>query len=151
MSKNPVHRLPPSSGRPATAELRNQEFARTLYKLLIEKGWSQSDLARRVFGATKDSRGYNVAKGRDRISVYLRGQAYPEPKTLNKIAKVLRVSVEDLAPDIHTATIDREKPEVMIHQASGHPDKVHLVVNKVVPASVAAKVMALVNEVADAS
>lgn len=146
MSRNPVYRLPPSD-QPVQVELRNQEFARRLYKILVEKGWSQSDLARRAFGTKTDERGYTVAKGRDRISVYLRGQGYPEPKTLAKIAKVLRVSVEDLAPDIHSGTISRERPEVMIHQAAGHSDRVHLVVNKIVPNAVATRVMDLINEV----
>lgn len=150
MSRNPTYRLPPQD-KPVQMELRNQEFARRLYKLLIEKGWSQSDLARRAFGTKLDERGYKVAKGRDRISVYLRGAGYPEPKTLAKIAKVLGVSMEALAPDIHSATIDRERPEVMIHQAAGHSDKVHLIVNKIVPSSVATRVMDLINEADDSS
>lgn len=150
MSRNPRYRLPPTE-KPVQMELRNQEFARRLYKALVEKGWSQSDLARRAFGTKTDERGYKVAKGRDRISVYLRGAGYPEPRTLQKIAKVLRMSVEDLAPEIHSATIDRERPEVMIHQAAGHSDKVHLVVNKIVPYLVATKVMDLINEADNAT
>ena len=149
MSRNAVFRLPPGD-KPVQMELRNQEFARRLYRALVERGWSQSDLARRAFGSKTDERGYTVAKGRDRISVYLRGQAFPEPKTLAKIAKILRIPVEELAPEIHTSAIDREHPEVMIHQASGH-NKVHLVVNKIVLASVATRVMELINEADDSS
>jgi len=149
VSKNPVFRLPPGDDTP-TMEFRNQEFARRLYHLLMEKGWSQSDLARRVYGKTTDARGYTVAKGRDRISVYLRGLGYPEPRTLQKIAKVLGVDVESLAPDVHAVSVAREKPDLLIRQAAGHPDCVHLIVNKIVPYAAALKVMSILDETADA-
>lgn len=152
MARRSVRRLKPAPPDQPTAaaprvRIELQDFARRLHQELIKKGWTQSDLARAAFGTTVDSSGYKVAKGRDRISVYLRGLQAPDPRHLSAIAKALGVTPEDLAPDLHASAIDREFPEVRINQASGHPGKVHLVVNKIVPATVAAQVFSLISDV----
>jgi transcriptional regulator with XRE-family HTH domain len=59
-------------------------------------GRSNSALAREVWGTIKDSRGYDVAKNRDRVAAYLKGSAYPEPENLAKIADVLGIPIEEL-------------------------------------------------------
>jgi transcriptional regulator with XRE-family HTH domain len=58
---------------------------------------SPSDLAKLVWGTTKDRRGYTVARNRDRIGHYLAGTSYPDPANLERIAEVLDVPVEELA------------------------------------------------------
>jgi transcriptional regulator with XRE-family HTH domain len=126
--------------------MQQQEFARRLFQALQKKGWTQSDLARRAFGSTKDSSGYSVAKGRDRISVYIRGKQLPEPKQLQRIASVLGLTPEELAPELFQSAIDRENPEISVHAAAGHPDKMHLVINKVVPAAIASRILALLTD-----
>jgi len=143
MARNTTRRVGPGKGQMRIERLELQEFARNLYRRLMDKGWTQSDLARAAFGTTTDARGYKVAKGRDRISVYLRGKAFPEPKTLARIAKALDCTPEELAPEAHASAIDREHPELAINVAAGHPDEVHLIVNKIVKSSVAAQVFAL--------
>ena len=55
-----------------------------------------SDVARRVWGTTKDRRGYDVARNRDRIGHYLNGTSYPEPDNLAKLAEALDLPIEDL-------------------------------------------------------
>lgn len=144
MSATPQRRLPPAAGKTPIETHALQEFGRKLHALLIAKGLSQSDLAREVWGATKDTRGYNVARNRDRISAYVSGKSIPEPQNLARIAQVLGVSPEELAPDIMAASVDRERPEMAMTMVAGHPDKVHLVVDKLVSLSVASRVVAII-------
>ena len=57
--------------------LTRQEFGRRLTAMLVEKVWSQSDLARAS------------GLGRDSISQYARGRSIPSPKNLSKLANAL--------------------------------------------------------------
>lgn len=131
------------------ARMEHQQFARRLLQEMQKRGWNQADLARAAFGKTHDSRGYNVAKGRDRISVYLRGLQAPDQKNLNAIAKALNMEPSELAPELFASAIDREHPEVMLNMVPGHADKAHLVVNKLVPMTVAAKIISMLSELDD--
>ena len=60
------------------------EFARRLQAKRNEKGWTQSELARRMAPLLKDSR-----IGRDNISKYVRGKVLPLPPLLEAMSKVL--------------------------------------------------------------
>jgi transcriptional regulator with XRE-family HTH domain len=111
---------------------------------MVERGLSQSDLARKIWGEREDKRtGYLVAKNRDRISVYLRGASYPDPENMAKLAEVLGVTEEELAPEIVASIIDRENPELAITAVAGAGDRVHLQINQLVTMQVATQVMAL--------
>lgn len=147
MARNAVYRPPPCEDTPpATMKMEMQEFARRLMAEMQKRGWSQADLARHAFGSTKDSRGYNVAKGRDRISVYLRGIQKPSQKHLTAIAKALSMKPEELAPRLFAQGIDREHPEVAMHVVPGQTQKAHLVVNKLVPMALAAKIISMLSD-----
>lgn len=113
---------------------------------MVQRGLSQSDLAREVWGTTTDTRGYTVAKNRDRIGAYLRGESLPEPQNLARLAEALGTKTEELAPDIVAATVDREAPELALTMVAGHPDKAHLQINKLVPIGLAVKIMGLLTE-----
>lgn len=67
-------------------------------------GLTASEVARRVWGTTKDRRGHEVARNRDRIGHYLSGNSYPEAANLAKLAEAVGLNVEELAepvkPDI---------------------------------------------------
>jgi transcriptional regulator with XRE-family HTH domain len=67
------------------------EFARRLQAALNKRGWTQSELARRMAPLLKHSR-----LGLDNISKYVRGKVLPLPPALEAMAKVrnknLRVS-----------------------------------------------------------
>jgi transcriptional regulator with XRE-family HTH domain len=78
---------------------RTQKFAATLRAAMRVNGFSKSELARRVWGTTKDTRGYDVARNRDRIGHYLNGTSYPEPDNLVKLAEALGVAPEQLKLD----------------------------------------------------
>lgn len=70
------------------------EFGRRLRGLLAQRGWSQSELARRA------------RIGRDNISGYVRGQNLPGPTILNRIAEALGVGVSELV-DVPAGKIER--------------------------------------------
>jgi len=146
MSMSPKRRMPSSGGKTRIEKLEVDQFARRLYELMTERGLSQSDLAKKAFGTKVDPRGYTVARNRDRISIYLKGVSLPDPKNLALLANALDMSPEDLAPEITAATIDRESPEVAMTAIAGHGDKVHLEVNKLVPLSLASKIITMIAE-----
>jgi transcriptional regulator with XRE-family HTH domain len=92
---NPSHiwRAPASRAR-----ARDIEFAKRLKRLMEEQELSQSDLAAEIWGRYTNTEDKFVARGRDRISVWVNGRNFPDKKNLEKLAKVLKVSVADLAP-----------------------------------------------------
>ena len=145
----PTRRLPPApagaAGRTRVMQMELEQFASRLQHLRTEKGWSQSDLAREVWGELETRAGRKVAKNRDRISTYEMGKSWPDPHNLMKIANALGVSPEDLAPDITAATVDRQNPEIALIAVAGHHDKVHLKVNKLVSMNIATMIMQLLD------
>lgn len=122
-------------------------FPKNLKKLRQDRGWSQSDLAREIWGTTKDGRGYDVARNRDRISVYEKGTSVPTEDHLREIATVLGVSPQELAPDVvaHRAEKRRDPAMamVMVPGEEGDPQIVHFRTNLFVSLDTAAKVIAL--------
>jgi len=150
MPRHPKRRLPVSAdeaaaGRTPFEQIELERFASRLQHFRTEKGWSQSDLAREVWGEIETKAGRKVARNRDRISVYEMGKAWPDPHNLVKIAAALGVSPEELAPDITAATVDRQNPEFAMTAIAGHSDKVHLKVNKLVPWNIATMVSQLLD------
>jgi transcriptional regulator with XRE-family HTH domain len=127
-----------------TVEIGQQAFGRKLQQILDQKGMNYSDLARLVWGKTTTRSGYEVAKNRDRISVYIAGKAAPDARNLKKIADVLGVEVSELAPErFGDAMIEQQHPAYSLTKVQGESDKVFLRVNKLVPEQVAAKIMFL--------
>jgi transcriptional regulator with XRE-family HTH domain len=63
---------------------------------------TQSDLARAAFGTDASADGDTVARSHDRISVYLAGQALPDPKNRKALAEALGLPVEELAAKVVT-------------------------------------------------
>jgi transcriptional regulator with XRE-family HTH domain len=78
--------------------VRDIEFAKRLRQLMEERQFTQSDLAAKIWDRYRNSEGKNVARGRDRISVWVNGKNIPDAKNMEKLAKVLRVKVSELAP-----------------------------------------------------
>lgn len=144
MSRRPHARLAPTGGKTQQDLLDQQTFARNLHQALIDKGWSQSDLARKIWGDRTDPvTGYSVAKNRDRISKYIKGSEVPDPKNLARICEALGMSLEELAPNITASIVDREIPEVSMTAITGHLDKVHLHISKLVPLGVASRIISI--------
>jgi transcriptional regulator with XRE-family HTH domain len=61
-------------------------FAQRLLMVMRERGWTQSELARRA------------RIGRDNVSGYIRGKNLPGPAILNRLAAALSVGPEELIP-----------------------------------------------------
>jgi transcriptional regulator with XRE-family HTH domain len=119
-------------------------FGRRLRQLLDQKGMNYSDLARAVWGKTTVKGGYEVAKNRDRISVYVAGKAFPDPRNLKKIADTLGVSIADLAPErVGDAMLEQQNPTYSFTKVQDGSDMVFLRVNKLVPEAKAVKIIAL--------
>lgn len=108
---------------------------------------SQSDLARLVFNETRtDNRGYDVVVGKDRISAYINNRAKPEPKTLKQIANALKMTPEELAPEVVSEASKNSTPTILVEALSGRTDKVRLQIHKLVPLQTAVKIMAMLGE-----
>ena len=114
--------------------LTRQEFGRRVATLLLDKGWNQSDLARAA------------DLGRDSISTYVNGKTFPTPKALKAIAEALGVTKEELLPNYTMSALDDEHPAVELKQASGHPGKAWLRINRAMSFTTAAKIIELINK-----
>src|SRR5262245_28530893 len=121
-----------SSGAPPVAI--RMDFARRLQDALNDKGWTQSELARRMAPLLKESR-----IGRDNISKYVRGKVLPLPPALEAIAKVLGVESKDLLPTRATSTASDELAPSSLRDIGG--GRVWLQINQAVDWEVALDVM----------
>jgi transcriptional regulator with XRE-family HTH domain len=79
--------------------VRDINFAKRLRQLMAEREMTQSDVAAEIWGRVENRRGYLVAKGRDRISVWCAGKNFPDRENLAKLAYALKVQVSELAPE----------------------------------------------------
>ena len=77
----------------------NTDFAKRLALKMVKRGLIASALATKIWGREVSSEGKNVAKGRDRISVWLAGINFPSQNNLVKLARALDVEISDLVPN----------------------------------------------------
>jgi transcriptional regulator with XRE-family HTH domain len=95
-----INQLPRVAGARLPSErVRDINFAKRLSQLMSERELSQSEVAEKIWGRHVSSEGKNVAKGRDRISVWVSGRNFPDRENLQKLAKALKVKVSELAPE----------------------------------------------------
>jgi transcriptional regulator with XRE-family HTH domain len=136
-----LRELPASAPR----ELSKIEFGRRLNQLLLERDWTQSDLARQAFGETTDTRGYKVPKNREVISSIINGKSFPSPLNLRRIAKALGMEEDKLLPNVKKMAIDAEKerPAFEFKVATGHPNEGWLQINQLVSYDTFVKIAAL--------
>ncbi len=135
MSKSTRAHLPPgkASRSPLIPKhLAKDEFARRLYKLMIDKGWRQSDLAR------------HAGLARNAISVYLRGASLPGPENVKALAKALGMDPALLLPNYTESAIDRDNPELEFRVSPADSKKAWLRINRLVSTSTAIKIMGLI-------
>jgi transcriptional regulator with XRE-family HTH domain len=129
----------PGGVRGAPPVAIRMDFAKRLQDRLNDKGWTQSELARRMAPLLKESR-----IGRDNISKYVRGKVLPLPVTLEAMAKVLGVESKDLLPTRATqGTADELSPLDVRDIGAG---RVWLQVNQAVDWDVALDVMKRLRE-----
>lgn len=124
---------------PTDADLRpkhltKQEFGRRLYRLMVGKGWTQSELARQA----------DIA--RDSISTYIRGVSLPEPINLERLAAALGVSPIELLPNRIEAAIDEDAPSLELKISTANSKVSWLRVNRLVSTATAMKVVQMLND-----
>lgn len=108
---------------------RAKAVAERLRVLILEKGWNQSELARR-----SGMRPSNVSN-------YLRGTNVPNPKQLAKLAEALGTTPGDiLSANAEMPTGSKSLCLTPVEQRNGH---LRLQIDQVVPAEVATQVIGL--------
>jgi hypothetical protein len=91
----------------------HKAFAAWLAAQMAARGFNRSDLARLIWGTVPDARGYDVAKNRDRIGVYLRGTGYPSLDTKYALAEVFNVFPDDIpGPDQPRRMVKQQTPRI---------------------------------------
>jgi transcriptional regulator with XRE-family HTH domain len=120
--------------------MTKQEFGRRLQKLLLDRNWNQSDLAR----AVQDATGETI--GRDAISTYITGRSYPTPKSQKLLSEALGIPVPELFPNAIMNAMDDEHPAFEMRAAAGQPGKAWVRVNRLMSFSTAAEIARLLNE-----
>lgn len=108
------------------------DFGRRLQALILEKNWNQAELARAA------------GLGRDSISTYIRGQVFPDPKNLKKLADALGMTPQQLYPQAMSTAMDVEIPTLEIRQSITEPNKVHLRINRTVTLEQAAQIFDII-------
>lgn len=79
----------------APKHLTKQEFAKRLYRLMLKRGWNQSELARRA------------DLPRDSVSTYIRAKVMPTPQSAQRLARALGITPEELMPNHVESTTTR--------------------------------------------
>jgi len=125
------------------------DFSQVVLKAMLKKKMSQSDLAREIWGTTKDSRGHDVARNRDRITDYVKGRAYPEPKNLEKLAQALELPIEALQIDRPTKGVSRiasSQADVQLLFLAAEPDRCLFICQKVISRKLALELARRIDE-----
>jgi transcriptional regulator with XRE-family HTH domain len=118
-------------------------FKDKLRELRIDKGLSQSDLAKALWGTTTDGRGYDVARNRSRISSYEKGDSVPDKHNLRKLSQVLGVTDDELAPDLAQRVLDQAEAAIQMKMIAGRPDQVRLTLDTLCSLATATKIISL--------
>jgi transcriptional regulator with XRE-family HTH domain len=140
----------PSAGRHGSTDETNanfahktvlkREFGLRLRQILIQKGMSQTELARGAAKFTPDK-----SFGRDLVSSYISGRYIPNPINLAAMAKALNIAPDDLLPQSNNLPRRGESSPPLDLRVLGE-DRASLRVNQVVSLSVALKVAQLIND-----
>lgn len=124
----------PAAQEDLPAYLSKQQFGQRLQRAIMDRGWNQSELARRA-GIPRDS-----------VSTYVRGKVRPTPKSLRAIADALGMNAEDLYPNADFLAIGQDEPSMEMKVSVSDPTKAWLRVNRRVTVATASRVMSLLAE-----
>jgi transcriptional regulator with XRE-family HTH domain len=113
-------------------QLTKQQFGKRLYQLMLSRGWNQSELARQA------------DLPRDSISTYVRGVAFPTPKSLKALATAFGVQMTDILPNAVESPTDEDHPSFELKVSPSAPSTAWLRVNRLVSLSTATKIAQLV-------
>lgn len=129
-------------------------LARRILALLDERGWSKSDLARRMFGSYVDKNGHRVAYRRDRVTAWTHGRHWPGKDNLRHLAEVFGVGVADLVPPktqprsaADLAATGKPWAKFTLRPAPGQPGRMQLTVEGGGPPQFARKVFSCFEQI----
>jgi transcriptional regulator with XRE-family HTH domain len=100
---------------------RDVNFGKRLKQILAEKELTASDVAARIWDRERNAKGALVARGRDRLSVWINGKSFPDRENLAKLAKALDVPVSKLSPDAELQAANRATPEGSLVWSKDYP------------------------------
>jgi transcriptional regulator with XRE-family HTH domain len=123
---------------------RKTGFGERLQRIMIEKGLTQSDVARLAWGKMTDERGYEVARNRQVLGKYLAGTVTPRKDTIRKIAKALGVSFADLDPD--SDAMNRPGSGLYVEEVDASSSRLHI--SMVAPKEIVREVVVLLSRYA---
>jgi len=110
------------------------EFAKRVYKRMMDKGWNQSQLARYA-GLPRDS-----------ISVYIRGRSLPTPQSLQKLAACLGCAPEELLSIYAQAAAEIQPTRLELREIHGEPDYIWIKLNARFKTETALKILMLAGQ-----
>lgn len=158
-AQRPPAKAPPGAGAPATKvsprayhnpeptptnltgapmDVVKREFAKRLTKAMADKGWNQSETARRAAEHMPDG-----VFGRDNISHYSRAFSIPGPAHLKALSMALEMAPADLLPSRAMPSVDEKVPPLDVRDTGD--GNVWLRVNQSVPWPKALKIMDILN------
>ena len=114
--------------------IRKAEFGKRLFDLMQQKGWNQSELAKRA------------DMGRDSVSTYIRGRSVPSPQNLEKLSNALNVKPEELYPNYEANSAALDEPIFQLKQVNDDSNKMWLTINMKIDSAKAIAVMKILNE-----
>lgn len=140
----------PASGRPVSSDnetdafahkdVIKREFGQRLRRFLVQKGMSQTDLAKAAAKYSPDKQ-----FGRDLVSSYINGRYVPNPVNLEAMAKALGITSDELLPQANNLPRRGETTPPLDIRVLGE-DRASLRVNQVVSLQCALKVAQLIND-----
>lgn len=141
MPRRTTHLTPAARPRLSRKALTRKEFADRLYALMVERGWTQSELARKA-GIERDS-----------VSRYMNQKNLPDANNLEKMAKAFGIAAADLYPNFDIAAIDNddEDPVIEMRVIEADPTRALLIIRREMPTAMAAKVIAILSEEIESS
>mgnify|MGYP006266634757 CR=1 FL=1 len=114
------------------------QFARTLRAMMHDKGWNQSELARRA------------ELGRDNISGYIRGRTLPNSRHLDRLARALSVEPGTLMGKAYVERFPAGEETILrIEQVEGESGVVRLQVAQRVTIAQATRIMEILQRKGD--
>lgn len=123
---------------------RDINFGKRLKTLIADRNLTASDVAASIWDRHRNSKGAWVAKGRDRLSVWINGKAFPDHDNLVKLAKALGVAVADLAPDAELKHASRATPKRSLVASDDYPaGQVFVQIAQFMPSAVAQQIFDL--------
>lgn len=128
----------PAEGR----DERLAEFSERLMGAMKEKGWTQSELARRASAYLDDE------ISRQNVYKYTKGIHAPEPERMFALASALEVEPEWLLPGgVHRYDAPLTPRPAIELRGTGKPGTIRLRIDQEVPTKVALKIAALLEGV----